>query len=377
MSKEDYYQTLGVSKNASKEDLKKAYRKLAIQYHPDKNKGNKQAEEKFKQISEAYAVLSDDEKKAKYDQFGHAGVDGASGGGFSSSGFDFSSIFEDFGDVFSGGDIFDSFFGNSRSRSRRKERRGADLRYSLSLNLIEAFKGYQTTVEIKKKSSCDDCQGNGMARGSSKITCNMCGGAGQVRRSQGIFSINQTCPTCQGQGQTIDKPCLSCRGQGVIDSKKKININVPPGIDDGQSIKISREGEAPIGGGINGDLYIAVSVKDDERFIRENSTLYCEAPISITQAVLGASITIKSIDNKSITLKIAPGTQHGNILRVRDQGMPIINAGRKGDLHVKILIDIPKKINGKEKKIFNQLEELNPSSSSVELKKLLSKSRFF
>ena len=373
MSKEDYYQSLGVSKSCSKEDLKKAYRKLAIQYHPDKNKGDKQAEEKFKQISEAYAVLSDDEKRSRYDQFGHAGVDGASGGGFASGGFDFSSVFEDFSDVFGGGGIFDSFFGGGRRGSRGRKRKGNDLHYSLNLNLIEAFEGYQTAIDVKKKISCSDCNGNGMAKGSSKVTCDMCGGVGQIRRSQGIFSINQTCPTCQGQGQTIDSPCSSCRGQGVVNSKKKISIKVPPGIDDGQSIKIGGEGEAPVGGGINGDCYISISVKNDERFIRENSTLYCEAPISITQAVIGTSITIKSIDNKSITLKIDPGTQHGSVLRVRNQGMPILNAGRKGDLHVRVLVDIPKKISGKEKKIFNELEELNPSTNFIELKKLFSK----
>lgn len=369
MAKEDFYELLGVSRGASKEELKKAYRKLAVKYHPDKNKGNKDAEENFKKISEAYAILSNDQKRAAYDQFGHEGVRGGPGGG----GFDFSNIFEDFEDILGGSGFFDSFFGTRRSRTRK----GNDLQYHLELTLEQAFVGYRTTIDVQKNEVCGDCSGNGLKRGTTSSDCHHCGGGGQVRQSRGIFSMTTTCHYCKGSGKIIDNPCRRCRGSGVQLQKKTISISIPAGIDNGQTLKISGEGEAPAGGGINGDLYVAVKVPPHAYFLREDNILYCEVPVNISQAIWGTLITIKLLDNKKLNLKITPGTQHGNILRIKGQGMVILNSGgRRGDLHVKVLIDIPYKPSGKEKKLFEELAKIQELNQNQGLRKL-TKSSFF
>lgn len=375
MAKEDYYKLLGVSREASKEDLKRAYRKLAVQYHPDKNKGDKTAEEKFKKISEAYAILSDDQKRSAYDRFGHEAVGAGVGGGGFSGGFDFSSVFDDFEDILGGSGFFDSFFGTSQRRNRT--RKGGDLQYQLELSLEQAFTGYRTTIDVQKKDSCEDCSGSGLRRGTTASNCSHCDGLGQVRQSRGIFSMTTTCHYCKGSGKIIDDPCRRCRGSGVELKKRSISISIPSGIDNGQTLKISGEGEAPEGGGVNGDLYVAVRVIPHKYFLREENILYCEVPVNLSQAIWGTSITIKLLDNKKLSLKVSPGTEHGNVLRIKGQGMTLLNAGgRRGDLHVKILIDIPKKPGGKEKKLFEELAKIQGLDKEQGLKQL-NKSSFF
>ena len=377
MAKEDFYELLGVSRSATKDELKKAYRKLAVKYHPDKNKGNKQAEEHFKKISEAYAVLSDDKKRKTYDQFGHDGLKGGMGGGFS-GGFDFSSIFEEFDDLFSGfgegsfggSSFFDSFFGGG-GRRRSRTRKGRDLEYRIDLDLKEAFEGHHTTIDIRKKEQCAPCNGNGVEKGTSSSTCPDCGGLGQVRQSRGIFSINAPCSRCSGSGQIIKNPCRVCGGSGVEFKRKKINIRVPAGIDNGQTIKITGEGEALEGGGINGDLYVVVKVNPHDYFVREDDVLYCEMPINLSQAILGTTMIIKLLDDKKVNLKVTPGTQHGDVMRIKGQGMVMLNSGgRRGDLHVKILVHIPERLSGKEKRLFEELAKIQGLHQNQGLKRL-------
>ena len=369
-AKRDYYEVLGVPKNASKEDLKKAYRKLAIQHHPDKNKGDTKAEERFKELSEAYAVLSDDQKRAAYDRFGHEAVNqGAGAGGFGgfNQSYDFSDIFED---VFGGDSPFSSFFGFGSGRGGRS-RRGSDLRYQMELTLDEAFTGKRHVLEVKKQERCETCQGTGARPGTTPRTCSECGGAGQVRQSRGMFSISTTCPRCGGQGRMIEAPCGSCGGQGVVSQRKKINVTIPPGIDEGQSIKISGEGEVAAGGGSPGDLYIAISIQPHEYYARAEEHLYAEAPVNLAQAVLGGQVDIPTIDHKKLKLKIAPGTAHGSVLRIKGEGMPVLNGGgRRGDLHVKILVNIPERLGAKERKLFEELAREMTGSGEPPLRRL-------
>lgn len=376
MAKRDFYEVLGVPKDASKEDLKKAYRKLAIQHHPDKNKGDAKAEERFKEVNEAYANLSDDQKRAAYDRFGHEGLQqggGGGGGGFQGS-YDFSDIFED---VFGNDSVFGSFFGFGSGRQGRN-RRGGDLRYKMDLTLEEAFTGKKHVLEVNKAERCDACHGNGAKPGTSLKTCETCGGHGQVRQSRGMFSISTTCPRCNGQGRMIESPCTSCEGSGTVHRRKKINITIPPGIDEGQSIKISGEGEAAAGGGASGDLYIAITLRPHEHYARAEEHLYAEAQVNIAQAVLGGQVDIPTIDHKKLKLKISPGTAHGSVLRIKGEGMPVLNAGgRRGDLHVKIFVQIPEKLSSKEKKLFEELaSEMTPAGDQT-LRRLRGDSKSF
>lgn len=377
MAKRDYYEILGVPKGAGKEDLKKAYRKLAVQYHPDKNAGDPKAEEKFKEVNEAYAVLSDDQKRATYDRFGHEGLQGGpgggGGGGFQGS-YDFSDIFED---VFGNDSVFGSFFGMGGNRQGRS-RRGSDLRYKMELSLEEAFTGKKHQLDVNKQERCDTCHGSGAKPGTSLKTCETCGGHGQVRQSRGMFSISTTCPRCNGQGRMIEAPCGDCSGHGTVTRRKKINITIPPGIDEGQSIKISGEGEAAAGGGPAGDLYIAITLRPHEHYARAEEHLYAEAQVNIAQAVLGSQIEIPTIDHKKLKLKVAAGTAHGSVLRIKGEGMPVLNAGgRRGDLHVKVLVQIPERLGSKEKKLFEELaQEMKPTGDSP-LRRLRGDSKSF
>ncbi|HBE03423.1 MAG: molecular chaperone DnaJ [Spirochaetes bacterium GWF1_41_5] len=359
--KRDYYEILGVPKNVTKEELKKAYRKLAVQYHPDKNKGNKQAEEKFKEITEAYSVLADDQKRSAYDQFGHAGVDGMGGGnpfsGFGGGGF--SGNFEGFSDVFSDfEDILGGLFG-SRRRGSGGRAKGRDLRIDINLTLDEAFNGKKIQVDIAKNVQCSECSGTGAKAASGKQRCPECGGAGQVRHSQGFFSISTTCPRCSGAGEIIKDPCPECRGSGLAKEKKKLSISIPPGMDDGSKLKVPGEGEAAPNNGVPGDLYVVVSVGEHEYFIRQEEHLFCEIPVSFTQAALGAEISCKTIDNKTIKLKIPPGTQPGKIYRIKGEGMTIPNSHARGDLQVRIMVKVPESLNIKEKEALRQFAKLH------------------
>ena len=351
-AKRDYYEVLGIDKSADKETIKKAYRKLAVKYHPDRNPGDKEAEEKFKEATEAYEVLSDEQKRPIYDQYGFAGLDGMGGAG---GGQGYSHAFHDFSDLFGGAggfsDIFESFFGGggSSSRNRRNDNDGASLRVGLEISLKEAAYGCKKDIRFTHKEACPECHGSGGAAGSSRKTCPTCHGAGQVRRSAGFFSVQQTCPTCGGKGTTIDKPCTSCRGSGVYNKTTTIALTVPPGTEDGARKIVHGMGDAGINGGTNGDLIVIIQVDPDRYFERSEYDLYCAVPISVAQAILGTDITIKGLDDRAITIKVPAGTTNGKLLRVRNEGIPYANSGKKGDLYVKFIVQLPTKLSSEQK----------------------------
>jgi len=368
LSKRDYYEVLGVGKESSKDEIKKAYRKLAIKYHPDKNSGNKDAERKFKEATEAYEVLSDESKKSAYDQFGFAGVDGMGAGAH-----DYSSVFRDFEDIF--GDfsgIFDSFFGGAggggRSRrggSSRNVPRGADLRYNLDVSFRDAVFGTKVEIAFNKNSSCAECAGTGAAHGSGRKTCSTCGGAGQVRRNSGFFSIASPCPTCHGEGFILENPCKRCGGSGVVRKKQKIKVTIPAGIETGKRISIPGQGDAGPNGGEPGDLYVFINVRPHEYFERNGEDLYCMIPISFTQAALGTSIFVNTLDDKKVKLKIPAGTQNGKVLRLRGEGVPHLhNAKRRGDFYLKIHVEVPVKLSSKQKQLLEELSDNYESSEN-------------
>ncbi|MGM0673059.1 MAG: molecular chaperone DnaJ [Spirochaetota bacterium] len=365
MAKRDYYEVLGLQKGASKDDIKKAYRKVAVSNHPDRNPGDTEAEERFKEATEAYEVLADDDKRKAYDQFGFAGLEGMGGGGREG----FSHAFHDFEDIFGGfSDIFETFFGGGgRGRGGRRSsvRAGADLRYDMEVTFAEAVFGTKKEVTYKRHVSCDTCNGTGAEGGSGSKTCPTCGGVGQVRRSQGFFSIASTCPTCAGQGQIIENPCSKCGGNGVLEKERTVKVTIPPGIDDGKRISLRGEGDAGPNGGPAGDLYVVVRVKPHEYFERRGNDLYCMIPISVTQAALGAKIEVPTLDGKRVKLDIPAGTQNEKMLRIRNQGVPRLqDPSKRGDMYVKIHIDIPKKLSSKAKKLLQELSEVEGEEES-------------
>jgi molecular chaperone DnaJ len=356
MAKEDYYELLGVSRDASANDLKKAYRKLAVQYHPDKNPGDKKAEEKFKQISEAYDVLKDSEKRQRYDQFGHAAFKGGGGGTASVD------PFEIFREVFGGGGgggggfggIFDEFF--SGGGHGGGSARGADLRYDLEVTLDEAFKGVEKEVRYRRKAPCKSCDGSGAESGSGKTVCSSCGGAGQVATNRGFISIQRTCPQCHGNGVLIENPCRSCSGEGRVGETSKVKMKIPPGVDSGSRLCSRGQGEAGAQGGGAGDLYVVLHVKDHEVFERVNNDLYCEIPIKFTLAALGGTIEVPTLQGKA-SLKIPSGTQSGTVFRLRGHGMPNVRTGRKGDQMIRISIEVPKRLTKDQRKRLEEYAE--------------------
>ena len=377
MAKRDYYEVLGVVKSASAEEIKKAYRKLALKYHPDRNKGNKEAESKFKEASEAYHVLSDKERKTNYDQFGHAAFEGASGrGGFSN--FDFSGAFSD---IF-GSDIFDDFFegfsGTGRRRRRRtSDYRGEDLRYDLSISLSDAYKGKKQELNFSSTETCTKCKGSCAEPGSKPVLCQMCGGQGRVRSSQGFFTIQQSCPECNGSGEQISDPCKECRGMGKKQTKKKIFTNIPKGVDDGTRIRLSGKGEAGIKGGENGDLYIFVSVESHNIFKRSEENLFFEFPISFTDATLGTTVEVPTLDGGKAKVKIPPGTQHGKQFRLRGKGMPIIRSKDFGDLYIRIITEVPTSLTKEQKSLLEQFKKLEDSKSNPTIRNFFEKAKRF
>ena len=351
MSKQDYYEILDVPRDASDRDIKKAYRRLAMKYHPDRNPGDKEAEEKFKELSEAYEVLSDTQKRAAYDQFGHAGVDGQ-GGGFGGGGFggggDFSDIFGDvFGDIFGGG-------GGGRRRS--SVQRGADLRYNLDLGLEEAVRGCEKTLKVPTLVPCDTCDGSGAKPGTSARTCGTCGGIGQVRMQQGFFSVQQTCPTCRGEGKVISDPCNKCHGHGRVEETKTLQVKIPAGVDTGDRIRLSGEGEAGTHGGPAGDLYVQVNVLKHPIFERDGKHLYCEVPISFVDAALGGELDVPTLDGR-VKLKIPAETQTGKLFRLRGKGITPVRGGSTGDLMVKVMVETPVNLNSRQKDLLKEFEE--------------------
>jgi len=377
MAKRDYYEVLGVIKSASAEEIKKAYRKLALKYHPDRNKGDKTAEGKFKEASEAYHVLSDKERRTNYDQFGHAAFEGAAGrGGFSN--FDFSNIFSD---IF-GSDPFDDFFegfGGTRGRGRRRSSdfRGSDLRYDLSISLEDAYNGKKQEINFSSSDKCATCNGSGAEPGSKPISCSTCGGQGQVRSSQGFFTIQQTCPNCAGSGEQISSPCKECSGMGKKQSKKKIFTNIPKGVDDGTRIRLSGKGEAGIKGGGNGDLYIFVSIRPHSIFKRSEENLFFEFPISLTDAALGTTVEVPTIDGGKAKVKIPAGTQNGKQFRLKSKGMPMMRNKSYGDLYIRAITEVPVSLTREQKKLLEEFKKLEDTKTNPIMKDFFEKAKRF
>ncbi len=377
MAKRDYYEVLGVIKSASPEEIKKAYRKLALKYHPDRNKDNKAAEAKFKEAGEAYHVLSNKERRTNYDQFGHAAFEGAGGRGDFSN-FDFSNIFSD---IF-GSDPFDDFFesfGGTRRRGRRRSSdfRGADLRYDLSISLEDSYNGKKQEINFSSSDKCQACNGYGAEPGSEPISCSACGGHGQVRSSQGFFTIQQTCSECAGSGEQISSPCRECRGVGKRQTRKKIVANIPKGVDDGTRIRLSDKGEAGIKGAGNGDLYIFVSIKSHSIFKRSDENLFFEFPISLADAALGATVEVPTIDGGKAKVKIPAGTQNGRQFRLREKGMPMIRSKNYGDLYIQAITEVPVSLTKEQKKLLEQFKKLEDTKTNPIMKDFIEKAKRF
>lgn len=348
MAKKDYYEVLGVGRDADEREIKKAYKRLAMKHHPDRNQGDKDSEEKFKEIKEAYEILTDAQKKAAYDQYGHAAFEqggmggGGFGGGFSGGG--------DFNDIF--GDVFGDIFGGRRQRASR----GSDLQYTMTLTLEEAVRGVAKEIRIPTLAECDVCHGSGAKAGTSSTTCSTCHGAGQVQMRQGFFAVQQTCPTCHGRGKIIKDPCNKCHGQGRVEKTKTLSVKIPAGVDTGDRIRLSGEGEAGENGAPAGDLYVQVQVKQHPIFERDGNNLYCEVPINFAMAALGGEIEVPTLDGR-VNLKVPAETQTGKLFRMRGKGVKSVRGGSQGDLLCRVVVETPVKLNEKQKQLLRELEE--------------------
>jgi molecular chaperone DnaJ len=358
---------LGVERGAGEVEIKSAYRKLALQYHPDRNPNNPDAEEKFKEASEAYAVLADGEKRALYDRFGHAGVGASTGGG---GGFD-ATIFQDFGDIFGEFFGFGDVFGQG-SRRRSRTQRGADLREDINLEFEEAVFGTETKVTVRRHETCEDCQGSGAASGKAPVNCRSCAGRGQVRYQQGFFSIARACPTCQGTGSVITDPCPKCKGEGRMLRQRTVDAKIPAGVEDGTRIRFTGLGEGGLYGGPPGDLYVVLHVKEHAFFEREGNDLHCVIPVSFAQAALGAEISVSTLEGEH-TLKVPEGTQSGTTLRIRGKGVPVLNGRGKGDLFVEVRVQTPSKLNKRQRELMQELEGMSRVENKPQRRTLLGK----
>jgi molecular chaperone DnaJ len=381
MAKRDYYEILGVPRDASDEDLKKAYRKLAVKYHPDKNPGDKAAEEQFKELGEAYEALSDPQKRAAYDQYGHAAFDPrrrAGGGGFSGGGFH--DPFEIFREVFGkrgGGSIFDELFGGGATQSNpHGPQRGADLRYDLELTFEEAALGCEKEVTVNKLEGCEACDGRGAEPGSHLKTCGTCGGHGRVLMSRGIFSIQQTCPQCEGTGKFIEKPCRKCHGAGRVKRPSKITLRVPAGVDTGARLRSTGNGEGGLRGGPPGDLFFVLHVREHEVFDREDDDLMCEVPISFVQAALGAEIEVPTLEGAA-QIKVPAGTQNGTVFRLRGKGVRNVHGHGQGDLHVRVVVEVPTKLNAAQRAKLQEFADLCGQENHPSAKSFFEKAKGF
>jgi molecular chaperone DnaJ len=369
MAKRDYYEVLGVNREVGQEELKKAYRKLAVKYHPDKNPGDKAAEEKFKELGEAYEALSDPQKRAAYDQYGHSAFDPRTRAGRGGAGGGFHDPFDIFRDVFGGGgSIFDEFFGGGGRADPSQPQRGNDLRYDLEITFEEAALGCEKEINVTKPDRCDSCSGTGSEAGSKTRTCSTCNGRGQVITSRGIFSIAQTCPQCQGAGRVIEKPCRSCNGSGRKDRATKIKLRIPAGVDAGSRLRSSGNGESGLRGGPAGDLYVVLHVKAHEIFQRDGDDLLCEVPVSFVQATMGAEVQVPTLADKA-TIKIPAGTQPGTLFRLRGKGVKNLQGYGHGDLHVRINVEVPTHLTGHQRTKLQEFaeacdENVNPISKS-------------
>jgi len=372
MAKRDYYEVLGVDKGASADQIKSAYRKQAVKYHPDKNKGDKSAEDKFKEASEAYHVLSNSERKQNYDNFGHAAFENGAGGRGGFGNFDFSNHFSD---IFE--DFFGEGFGGSGRKSRRSNNRGSDLRYDLSITLEEAYTGKKQDIKFSTSEKCDTCSGSGSKPGHNAGSCSMCGGHGQVRSSQGFFTVQQTCPQCSGSGEMITNPCGSCGGQGKKQASKRLSVTIPKGVDDGTRIRLAGKGEAGSRGGSNGDLYLFINVYSHDLFKRSDENLFFEYPISIADAALGTSMEIPTIDGGKAKIKIPQGTQSGKQFRLKGKGMPYMRGSGTGDLYVQVNTEVPVSLNKEQKELLEKFRDIENEKSNPSIKKFFEKAKSF
>lgn len=378
MTKEDYYALLGVERNVTAEELKKAYRKKAVQYHPDKNPGNKEAEEMFKKISEAYEVLQDPEKRAAYDRYGHAAFQGP-GAARGPGGGGFHDPFDIFREVFSqaggAGGIFEEMFGGGR-RGGDGGRDGADLRYDLEISLEEAARGVEREISFRRLAACERCGGSGAEPGSKRVTCPTCRGAGQIRRSGGIIVFAQTCPTCGGAGVKIEKPCTACRGEGRLQRTTKLSVRIPPGVDTGSRLRSAGNGEAGAAGGHAGDLYIVLTVKEHELFERQGDDLFCEIPIKFTLATMGGTIEVPTLSGKA-SLKIPHGTQSGTTFRLRGRGMPSLRSGSHGDQLIRVHVEVPTTLTAEQRRLLEEFARVSGDATEPTSKSFFEKAKKF
>ena len=366
---QDYYDILGVDRNAGKDAIKSAYRKLAMKYHPDRNPGDEEAEKQFKLVSEAYDVLKDDQKRAAYDRYGHAAFQDGAGAG--AGGFDFGGF----------SDIFDEFFGEFTGRSRGRRgtgaRRGADLRYDMAVSLSEAYAGKEVEIAIPAQAECEDCSGSGAKPGTQPSACDQCGGIGKVRAQQGFFVVERTCPACRGAGRVVSDPCTGCGGMGRVERTKTLNVTVPPGVDDGTRIRLAGEGEAGARGGPPGDLYIFIAIEPHDLFSRDGPHLYCQVPVPMVTAILGGEIEVPTISGKRAKIKIPEGTQSGKQFRLRGKGMPHLNSGVLGDMVVETQIETPVNLTKRQKELLKEFAEASGETVSPRSHSFLDKVREF
>jgi molecular chaperone DnaJ len=369
--KADFYETLGVQKGADEKELKSAFRKLAMQFHPDRNPGDNACDHKFKEINEAYECLKDPQKRAAYDRFGHAAFENGGGAGFQQNGFGgggFADIFED---------IFGDMMGGRQRRSSGGRERGADLRYNMEISLEEAFNGKTAQIRVPASIACDECSGSGAKPGTQPVTCSMCAGAGRVRAAQGFFSVERTCPQCHGRGQTIKDPCSKCAGQGRVTEERSLSVNIPAGIEDGTRIRLANEGEAGTRGGPSGDLYIFLSVKPHEFFQRDGADLYCKVPISMTTAALGGQFEVTTLDGTQTRVKVTEGTQNGRQFRLKGKGMPILRQPNIGDLYIQVAVETPQNLSKRQRELLQEFEELSSKENSPQSSGFFSRMKDF
>ena len=368
MAKRDYYEVLGVARNVSEQDLKSAYRRMAKEYHPDRNAGDKDAERRFKEVNEAYEALKDPQKRAAYDQFGHAAFEGGMGGrGPHGFGPDFASSMSDIFD-----DLFGEFMGGRRGgggagqRTRSGRERGADLRYNLDITLADAYAGKTAEIIVPSSVSCETCSGTGAKAGSKPKVCATCGGHGKVRASQGFFTIERTCPACQGRGEMIDDPCSACHGSGRVTRERKLSVNIPAGVEDGTRIRLAGEGEAGLRGGPAGDLYIFLSIATHAFFQRDGADVFCKVPISMTTAALGGQIEVPTLEGATTRVKVPEGTESGKQFRLKGKGMPVLRTARLGDMYIQIQVETPQNLTRRQRELLEEFEKESHRETSPE-----------
>ncbi|MGD9806140.1 MAG: molecular chaperone DnaJ [Hyphomicrobiaceae bacterium] len=362
MAKRDYYEILGLSRGASEQEMKSAFRKLAKEHHPDRNPGDKAAEQKFKELNEAYEALKDPQKRAAYDQFGHAAFEGGRGPGGSGFGPDFASSMSDIFD-----DLFGEFMGGRRGgRSRSGRERGADIRYNMEITLGEAFTGKQATIKVPTTVGCETCSGTGAKPGTRPSPCPTCQGQGKVRASQGFFTIERVCPSCQGRGEIIEDPCSSCHGAGRVTKERTLQVSIPSGVEDGTRIRLAGEGEAGQRGGPTGDLYIFLSIKPHEFFQRDGADVFCRVPIAMTTAALGGSIDVPLLDNSRVAVSVPAGTETGKQFRIKSKGMPVLRSNVRGDMYIQVEVETPKNLTKRQRELLQEFEKESHKGTSPE-----------